>query len=118
MQTSITELITNKEIRYRMLTFVHINLSIFIAQRYYYKIENYKILIIFYAILSLQLLLHYVHKKYWKDMSMIALSIFLFFAVFLVRYNETTDFSQLKKQQLKHEKLKDKNEHKEKHPFV
>jgi Ca2+/Na+ antiporter len=118
MYTSITELITNKETRYRILTFVHINLSIFIAQRYFYKIENYKILIIFYAILSLQLLLHYVHKKYWKDMSMIALSIFLFFAVFLVRYNEATDFSQLKKQKIKHEKTNTNHEHKEKHPFV
>ena len=51
-------------------------------------------------------------------MSMIALSIFLFFAVFLVRYNEATDFSQLKKQKIKHEKTNTNHEHKEKHPFV
>ena len=103
---------------FRISSFLHIIISIWIAHHLYYAISIHKFYLVIYLFLSVQFMLSYIRINYWKDFSMLALSVILFFTVFLIKYNQQNKIT-LHKDIYNHQLiLKEKNANMEKHQVI
>lgn len=103
---------------YRIITFLHILFSIWMAHHMYNAISIHKFYLVIYITLSTQLILNYIRIHKWKDISMLTLSIILFFAVFLIKYKEQYPISLLKDIYKRQQFTKEKHANLEKHQVV
>ncbi|MEI6312483.1 MAG: hypothetical protein WCP57_09500 [Bacteroidota bacterium] len=115
---AFNEIKQNNSLIWYIIAFIHIDLSIYIAQNLYIAHNTQKLFFIFYILLTVQLLLQYYHQKYWKHIYLILLSLFLLFSVFLVRIVDTGKIVWIKNIYQQEATKPNKHANKEVHSFI
>ena len=115
---SVKELKSDRVLKYRVLAYMHVIISISLAQFVFFEISMHKIWLLVYIMATLQWMLWLLDEKVWKELSLMLLSLLLFFAVFLVKYNEVHDVSILKNIYHQQNHLKKKHANNENDPII
>lgn len=115
---SVKELKSDRVLKYRVFAYLHVIISISLAQFVFFEISMHKIWLLVYIMASLQWMLWLIDVKVWKELSLMLLSLLLFFAVFLVKYNEVHDVSILKNIYNQQNHLKKKHANNENDPVI
>lgn len=115
---AIKEIYSSIALQRRLVSHIHMLVSIWIAQHLFSDMNEYKMLFFLYVLLSVQLAFFYIEKRFWKDLSFIILSIFLFFGVFLIKHQRHYNRDFVKVNYQNHDKAKKRNGHHQDYSIV